>query len=55
MQLLHVKAEGGGVLNWNALLTINTLDADHMHVLAITAPGAWLVYNYNSKDYYDSH
>ena len=54
-QLLHDKAEGGGVLNWNALLTIKTLDADHMQVLAVTAPGAWLVYNYISKSYYDSH
>ncbi|MDD4968922.1 MAG: hypothetical protein PHT07_05795 [Paludibacter sp.] len=54
-QLLHDKGQGGNVLNWNALLTIKTLDADHMQVLAVTAPGAWLVYNYISKDYYDSH
>jgi len=58
MALVHnycTTKSGGGVLNWNALLTIKTLDADHMQVLAITAPGAWQVYNYISKDYCDSH
>jgi hypothetical protein len=54
-QFLHDKAQGGKVLNWNALMTIKTLDADHMQVLAVSGPGAWYIYNYISKDYYDSH
>lgn len=54
-QFLHDKAQGGNVLNWNAKMTINALDADHMQVIAISGPGAWYLYNYISKDYYDSH
>lgn len=54
-QFLHDKAQGGKVLNWNAKMTIKTLDADHMQVIALSGPGAWYIYNYISKDYYDSH
>ncbi|MDD5186274.1 MAG: hypothetical protein PHS84_13525 [Paludibacter sp.] len=54
-QFLHDKAQGGNVLNWNAKMTINALDADHMQVIAISGTNAWYLYNYISKDYYDSH
>jgi len=26
-----------------------------MQVQAVTGAGAWMIYNYISKDYYDSH
>ena len=54
-QFIHDKAAGGSVLNWNAKMTIQSLDADHMQVQAVTGAGAWTIYNYISKDYYDSH
>jgi hypothetical protein len=54
-QVLHDKAKGHEVLNWNAKMKIKTLDADHMQLIAVTGPGAWMIYNYISKDYYDSH
>lgn len=54
-QVLHDKAQGGAVANWNAKMTIKTLDADHMQLIALKDPNNWLIYNYISKDYYDSH
>jgi len=54
-QVLHDKAEGNSVLDWYAKMTIKTLDADHMQLIAITGPGAWLIYNYISLDYYNTH
>lgn len=54
-QVLHAKGSNSQVLNWNAKLKIKTLDADHMQLIASTGPGAWQVFNYLSKDYYDSH
>ena len=54
-QFIHDKAAGGNVLNWNAKMTIQALDANHMQVQAVTGAGAWTIYNYISKAYYDSH
>jgi hypothetical protein len=56
-QVLHDKAEGNGVKNWFAKMTIKTLDADHMQLICITAAdgSAWLIYNYISLDYYNTH
>ena len=54
-QFIHDKAVGGNVLNWNAKMTIKTLTADAMQVQAVTGAGAWTIYNYISKAYYDSH
>jgi len=54
-QVLHDKAQGGGVANWNARMTIKTLDADHMQLIAYKDANNWLIYNYITKDYYDSH
>ena len=54
-QFIHDKAVGGNVLNWNAKMTIQKLTADAMQVQAVTGAGAWTIYNYISKDYYDSH
>ncbi len=54
-QLIHDRAEGDKVANWYAKMTIKTLDADHMQVIAVIDADNWLIYNYISKDYYDSH
>lgn len=54
-QVLHDKAQGGGVANWNARMTIKTLDADHMQLIAYKDANNWLIYNYITKNYYDSH
>jgi hypothetical protein len=54
-QLLRDRAEGDKVANWYAKMTIKTLDADHLQVIAIEDPKNWLIYNYISLDYYNSH
>jgi len=54
-QFLHDRAEGDKVANWNALTKIKTLDADHMQLIEIIDANNWLIYNYISKAYYDSH
>jgi len=54
-QVLHDKAQGNNVLDWYAKMTIKTLDADHMQLIAISGPGAWYIYNYISLNYYNTH
>lgn len=54
-QVLHDRAEGDKVVNWYAKMTIKVLDADHMQLIAVTDAKNWLIYNYISKAYYDSH
>lgn len=54
-QVLHDKAQGGQVASWFTRMTIKTLDADHMQLIAKKDPNNWLIYNYITKTYYDSH
>lgn len=54
-QVIHDKAQGGQVADWNAKMTIKSLDADHMQLIAKKDADNWLIYNYISKHYYDTH
>ena len=54
-QLLHDPNQGPGVASWYAKMTIMSLTANTMQVIAITGPGAWDIYNYITLDYYNSH
>jgi len=54
-QVLHDRAEGDKVVNWYAKMTIKAIDADHMQLIAVIDAKNWLIYNYISKSYYDSH
>jgi hypothetical protein len=54
-QVLHDKAQGGQVANWNAKMLIKTLDDDHMQLIAKKDANNWLIYNYITKQYYDTH
>jgi len=54
-QVLHDKAQGGQVANWNARMLIKTLDDDHMQLIAKKDANNWLIYNYITKQYYDTH
>ena len=54
-QLLHDPNQGANVLNWGAKMTIKSLTADGLEVIALTGPGAWCIYNYVSLDYYNTH
>ena len=54
-QVLHDKAQGGQVANWNARMKIKTLDDDHMQLIALKDANNWLIYNYITLDYYKTH
>lgn len=54
-QVLHDKAEGNKVADWNAKMTIKTLTDSTMQLIALEDANNWLIYNYVSKKYYDTH
>jgi len=54
-QVLHDKAQGGQVANWNARMTVKTLTDSTMQLIAKKDASSWLIYNYITKQYYDTH
>jgi hypothetical protein len=54
-QVLHDKAQGGQVPNWFARMQIKTLTDSTMQLIAKKDPNNWLIYNYITKQYYDTH
>jgi len=54
-QVLHDKEQGGQVPNWNARMKIKTLYDDHMQLIAFKDANNWLIYNYITLDYYNTH
>jgi hypothetical protein len=54
-QVLHDKAQGGQVANWFAKMTVKTLTDSTMQLIAKKDADNWLIYNYITKQYYDTH
>ena len=54
-ELLHDKAKGGQVANWNARMKVKILTDSTMQVIAKIDANNWLLYNYITKQYYDTH
>ncbi len=54
-QVLHDKAQGGAVVSWFAKMKIKTLTDSTMQLIAKKDADNWLIYNYISKEFYDSH
>jgi len=54
-QVLHDKAQGGQVANWNARMTVKTLTDSTMQLIAKKDASNWYIYNYITKKYYDTH
>lgn len=54
-QLLHDKAKGREVANWNARMKVKILTDSTMQVIAKIDDKNWLLYNYITKHYYDTH
>ena len=54
-QVLHDKAQGGQVANWNARMTVKTLTDTTMQLIAKKDAKNWFIYNYITKKYYDTH
>ena len=54
--LIHDSNQGGRVVNWNTKMLIKSLDANSMQVVAVGDNGTiWLIFNYISLDYYNTH
>ncbi|WP_205513600.1 hypothetical protein [Longitalea arenae] len=54
-QVLHDKAQGGQVANWFAKMTVKTLTDSTMQLIAKKDASNWYIYNYITKEYYDTH
>jgi hypothetical protein len=54
-QVLHDKAQGGQVADWNAKMQIKTLTDSTMQLIAKKDANNWLIYNYITLDYYNTH
>ncbi len=54
-EVIHDHAQGDNIANWNGKMTIKTLTEDQMQLICYIDPNSWLIYNYITKDYYDSH
>jgi len=54
-QLIQDPNQGSKVVNWYAKMTIKSLTADGLEVIALTSANSWTIYNYVSQDYYNTH
>ena len=54
-QVIHDKAEGNNVADWNAKMTIKSLTDSTMQLIAKENADNWLIYNYITMDYYNRH
>ena len=54
-ELLQDPTQGPKVVNWYAKMTIKSLTADGLEIIALTSDNAWCIYNYVSQDYYNTH
>ena len=54
-QVIHDKAEGDQVANWNAKMTIKSLTDSTMQLIALKDANNWFIYNYITQDYYNTH
>lgn len=54
-QVIHDGTQGPNVKNWYAKMTIVSLTDSTMQLSAVEDAANWLIYNYVTKDYYDTH
>lgn len=59
-EILHDKnpsngTQGAQVSNWRTGLVIKSLTNDHLQIVGVRNDGVWLIYNYISQDYYNTH
>lgn len=54
-QLLQDPTQGPGIANWYAKMSIKSLTADGLEIIALNNASAWCIYNYVSQDYYNTH
>jgi len=54
-EVIHDGSQGPNVANWYAKMTINSLTDSTMQLIATESASSWLIYNYISQDYYNTH
>jgi hypothetical protein len=53
-QVIHDGLQGANVISWYSKMTIKSLTANTMQLIVAT-PSEWLIYNYITLDYYETH
>lgn len=54
-EVIHDATQGPNVANWNAKMQIQSLTDSTMQLIAVENASSWLIYNYVSQDYYNTH
>ena len=54
-ELIHDPTQGPNIANWYAKMSIKSLTADGLEIIALKDANDWCIYNYVSLDYYNSH
>lgn len=54
-ELLQDPNQGANVKNWSAKMAIKSLTADGLEVICLTSSSSWVIYNYVSQDYWNTH
>ncbi|WP_300600788.1 hypothetical protein [Niabella sp.] len=49
------KNQGNQIPNWRGGLLVKSLTADQLQLVAVNKDGTWVIYNYISQNYYDTH
>ncbi|GGA81836.1 hypothetical protein [Puia dinghuensis] len=54
-ELIHDPTQGPNIANWYAKMSIKSLTADGLQIIALKDANDWCIYNYVSQDYYTTH
>ena len=56
-EVLHDKGNGQGaqVANWTRGIRIKSITDDQLQLVAVRNDGVWLLYNYITQEYFDTH
>lgn len=54
-EVVHDGSQGPGVANWYAKMAIKSLTDSTMQLIAVKDADNWLIYNYITQEYYNTH
>lgn len=55
VDVIHDITQGGQIPNWRNNLLIKSITTDQLQLVAVRKDGEWIIYNYISQDYYNTH
>ena len=55
VDVIHDANQGNQIPNWRNSLLIKSLTIDQLQLVAVRKDGEWIIYNYISQDYYNTH